>query len=259
MKESLHATTPSDMDSILYAMRLQRAFDDEDRALSAQRTGLVNVAQRLFECSICMDDVPMDSIALIDSCGHSFCRECLRGHIATCLGEHRFPVRCPTCTANKGKGKGKEQTGGVCQPDLRSHGPSRDLSSEVSQSLALDLGLTDEQLNIWTEMEMVAFSILLQCRKYARRVHPLTSCANCRNRCQRSMFVARDEHDSVSVIACPLPDCDHIWCRQCQQSIDLNGPRHSCDGASELDHLVKEQGWKYCPSESPPARSHLRS
>jgi len=115
MKESLHATTPSDMDSILYAMCLQRAFDDEDRALSTQRTELVNVAQCLFECGICMDDVPMDSIALIDNCGHSFCRECLRGHIATCLREHRFPVRCPTCTANKGKGKGKgkEQTGGA--------------------------------------------------------------------------------------------------------------------------------------------------
>ena len=38
---------------------------------------------------------------------------------------------------------------------------------EVSQSLALNLGLTDEQFNIWTEMEMVSFSVLLHCRKYA--------------------------------------------------------------------------------------------
>ena len=38
---------------------------------------------------------------------------------------------------------------------------SRYVSLEVSQSLALDLGLTDEQYSIWTEMEMVSFSVLL--------------------------------------------------------------------------------------------------
>lgn len=45
------------------------------------------------------------------------------------------------------------------------------LSLEVSQALALDLGLNDEQYNIWTEMEMAAFSILLHCRKYVHGVH----------------------------------------------------------------------------------------
>ena len=45
---------------------------------------------------------------------------------------------------------------------------SRYVSLEVSQSLALDLGLTDEQYSIWTEMEMVSFSVPLYCRKYVR-------------------------------------------------------------------------------------------
>jgi hypothetical protein len=63
------------------------------------------------------------------------------------------------------------------------------------------------------------------------------------------MFVARDDHDKVRVITCPLPDCKHAWCKQCQQSIDFSGPKHSCNGASELDYLMKQQGWKYCPSE----------
>ena len=111
--EPHYATAPSEMDSILYAMRLQREFDDEECALSLQRAEAVNSAQLLFECSICMDDVPVDSIAFIDSCEHAFCRECLRGHVAACLEEHRFPVRCPTCTAGKGKGNG--QTGGACR------------------------------------------------------------------------------------------------------------------------------------------------
>ncbi len=42
--------------------------------------------------------------------------------------------------------------------------------AEVSQNLALNLGLTDEQFSIWTEMEMVSFSVLLHCQKYARGI-----------------------------------------------------------------------------------------
>jgi len=109
-----------------------------------------------------MDEMPLGSIAHIESCGHTFCCECLRRHITARLDERRFPILCPTCTANKSKGKGK--TGGnVSLPDSRSSGSSRDLSLEVSQSLALNLGLTNEQFSIWTEMEMAPFSVPLHC------------------------------------------------------------------------------------------------
>ena len=93
----------------------------------------------------------------------------------------------------------------------------------------------------------------LLCSLILSKVRPWYSLArpsaNTRDRCQRTMFVARDEHEEAKIVACPLPDCDHAWCKQCQQSIDRNGPKHSCDGTSELDHLMKQQGWKYCPSE----------
>ena len=67
------------------------------------------------------------------------------------------------------------------------------------------------------------------------------------------MFVDRADHEMAEIIVCPLPDCSHVWCKQCQQSIDFNGPKHSCDGTSELDYLMKQQGWKYCPCEPVPA------
>ena len=73
------------------------------------------------------------------------------------------------------------------------------------------------------------------------------------------MFVAKDEHEESSVITCPLPDCNHTWCKQCQQSVDRCGPKHSCDGTLELDYLMKQQGWKYCPSEPVPAAAFYRS
>jgi hypothetical protein len=78
--------------------------------------------RRLFECGICMEEMPDDSIARPDPCGHAFCRECLRGHVTARLDEHRFPILCPTCTAGKGKGKGAtsgtccERTGSICLP-----------------------------------------------------------------------------------------------------------------------------------------------
>jgi len=139
------------MDSI--AMHLQRGSDEEDRALSAQRTELSNSIRQLFECSICMEK-PGDSIVCIDSCGHTFCRECLRGHVTALLDEYRSPILCPACTATIGKGKGK--AGGanllqtVCCP------PSRGLSLVVLQSLAINvnLGLTDEQFSIWASAIM---------------------------------------------------------------------------------------------------------
>ena len=158
--------------SIIEAMQVpvQNEFG-EDHAISAQPAELVTnkFAQRLFECGICMDEMPDDSIARPDPCGHTFCRECLRGHVTTRLNEHRFPILCPTCTV--GKGKGKEAAGGTCcERTINFILLSRYVSLEVSQSLALDLGLTDELHCIWTEMEMVSFSVLLYCRKYVHGI-----------------------------------------------------------------------------------------
>jgi len=99
-------------DDLSYAMRLQLEFALEDSALSAQRTELVESSQQLFTCDICMEEMPVDSIAHPDSCGHTFCRECLRGHVTARLDEHRFPILCPSCTADKDKGKGP--VGGAC-------------------------------------------------------------------------------------------------------------------------------------------------
>jgi hypothetical protein len=161
------------LDSVLHATRLQHEFDGEDRALSTRRTELVKATQRSFMCGICLEEMPEDSIARPDPCGHTFCRECLREHIATRLGEHRFPILCPTCTASKGKGTGA--AGGTCRERM-ANSPiivSYHVSLEVSEALALDLGLNDEQYSIWTEMEMAAFSILLHCRKYVHSVRPL--------------------------------------------------------------------------------------
>ena len=157
-----------DEDGFLFAKRLQSQFDNEDRALSAERIDLTKTIQPVFECGICMEEMPEDSVARPDPCRHAFCRECMRGYVSARLEEHRFPILCPTCSADKGKGKGV--TGGRWKILLLLVKTLKNVV-EVSQRLALDLGLTDEQFNVWTEMEMVTFSVLLHCRKYARGIY----------------------------------------------------------------------------------------
>lgn len=67
-------------------------------------------------------------------------------------------------------------------------------------------------------------------------------------RCNRFAFVDKSDYDQLDKMTCPFRGCNHSWCKNCQQEIMLNGPGHTCDGSSELKHLVKQMGWKHCPS-----------
>ena len=86
-------------DGQLAAMMLQRQFDEEDRLLAAERVEVLAEQQRVFDCRVCMDTLPEESVTRIEPCGHSFCRECIRGLIVSQIESRRFPVLCPTCTA----------------------------------------------------------------------------------------------------------------------------------------------------------------
>ncbi|KIJ64856.1 hypothetical protein HYDPIDRAFT_89743 [Hydnomerulius pinastri MD-312] len=192
-----------------FARRLQETFNSEDRQLLSQKEGLLRTAQRQYHCGICMDDFPEDDAVHIDGCGHDICRDCTRGHVCSKIEEHRFPVLCPVCTA-----------------DHENRNPST-----ISRLLVELLGVSEKQYETWVEMEMAQYSVLVNCRK-----------------CQQSAFVDKQDLEASDETRCPVLGCDHVWCKKCQQSIDANGPKHSCDGSAELDHLMKEQGWRYCPS-----------
>ncbi|KAH7920858.1 hypothetical protein BV22DRAFT_1073245 [Leucogyrophana mollusca] len=196
-------------ESAKLAFRLQCDFDREDSSLRLQMEQLAKTSQSLFQCGICFEEQPEDFVIRLEACGHPFCRPCARSYIAGKLDEHRFPILCPTCSAEK------------CQND----------PGAVTGLLLQQIGITEHQFAVWLEMEMVRFSVLLHCRG-----------------CKRSAFVDRQDHDATLTLACPLPNCDYVWCKACQRSITTGGPEHSCDGSSELDHLMKQSGWKYCPS-----------
>ena len=87
--------SPTDsLSSRQLAAMLQRQFDKEDHLLAAEHADLLAVAeqQRVFDCGVCMDTLPEESIARIEPCGHSFCRECVRELIVSQIESRRFPV-----------------------------------------------------------------------------------------------------------------------------------------------------------------------
>jgi len=215
VKEDIGHEWGFDSLNLAAALELQEYFDTEDLQLRDQIQTLAGSLPHSFSCAICMEEQAVDNSVDLE-CDHSICRTCIRGHIFSKIEEHRFPIVCPVCVIEKNNR----------QP------------AAISGLLVQQIGVNERQYAIWEEMELSQVSILLHCRK-----------------CQRSVLVDREEHDESRMLVCPLPDCDHSWCKGCQQSVLIDGPPHSCDGTKELDRLMKQRGWKYCPNCKTPVQS----
>ncbi|KAJ7719079.1 hypothetical protein DFH07DRAFT_315765 [Mycena maculata] len=200
-------STDSSLDT-LKAQAIQREFEEEDARLMAERAALQKEAQRVFECGVCFEEYPEDYVTRIAGCTHAFCRDCLKTYLVSKLNDKLYPIFCPTCVADNSH----------AEPGV------------ISDDLAQMLGLNDQEYQILQELQIASTSILLHCRK-----------------CKESVFVDRAEYEAASTLVCPLPRCNYAWCKACQQPVTEDGPKHSCDGSSELEHLMKQHGWKHCP------------
>jgi len=169
---------------------------------------LANAAPAMFCCGICLEEQLEDHVARVDNCKHAFCRECVRNYIISKVDEHRFPILCPICVAEEGHN----------EPQV------------ITDAFIQQVGIEDKRYKIYEELQMASFPIILHCRQ-----------------CKQSAFVDRQEYRESVLLVCPLPNCRHAWCKACQQTITIAGPKHSCDGLSELEHLMKQRGWKHCP------------
>ena len=94
-----------DEDDFEVALRTQLEYQAEEAELAAQLQYLQGTLQETFDCSICMDRLPIDDVAQLDGCDHSFCRSCIRQYISTKLDERKFPIPCPCCTTEKDGGR----------------------------------------------------------------------------------------------------------------------------------------------------------
>ncbi|TDL23182.1 hypothetical protein BD410DRAFT_721585 [Rickenella mellea] len=194
--------------SFLLANQMQSQFEEEDAQLRLQHNHLISNMQTTFDCGVCLETLPEDELAMIEMCKHPFCRQCLRQYAKTKVKEHLYPIICPTCKA---------------QGDSKAQG-------NVTEILIHELGLSQKEYEIYIELSLTQFSTLVHCRK-----------------CKSSYFIDRKEYDEAEIISCPLRNCNYLWCKSCQQVLEIGGPKHSCDGSSELAHLMRRRGWKHCP------------
>jgi len=145
-------------DDLVVLAELQQQFDDEDSRLRREREALASVQQPIFTCAVCTDEF---SVARIPGCDHGFCRECLRTYAISKLEEHRFPILCPSCVAdNTGKEPGSKSSILRCRRGIENH-----LFEVINSSLAIDVGISKHYFQIFEELEMSSFSILLHCGK----------------------------------------------------------------------------------------------
>ncbi|KAJ6620552.1 hypothetical protein B0H10DRAFT_2215829 [Mycena sp. CBHHK59/15] len=195
-------------DDYTVAMQLQMDWDQ------AQRDSVLKAQakQREFEeedARLLAERAALQmTVQRVFNCGVCFDKECLKSYVVIKLGDKLFPIVCPTCVTDTAR----------AEPAM------------ITDDLVQTLGLNDKEYQVLQELQIASLSILLHCRK-----------------CKESVFVDRTEYEASPILVCPLPACDHVWCKACQQTIDVAGPQHSCDGSSELEHLMKRRGWKHCP------------
>ncbi|KAJ7120032.1 hypothetical protein C8R44DRAFT_831784 [Mycena epipterygia] len=188
-----------------------QSFDEEDRRLRAQQATLQAQSQAAFKCIACDEDCPEDDIAPISGCSHKFCRDCLRNYVISKLKDKVHPTFCPVCAAATER----------VEP----------ASGFIDDHLLQTIGLNDEQYEELREIQLSAQCIFLGCQ-----------------RCNEPMYADRTEHETAMILVCPLQQCNHAWCKACQKTIaDFDATAHACAGVLELESLMKDKGWKYCP------------
>ena len=113
-KGSTTSHTPSYHAPDVLAFHLQQAYDEENRQLAQQLQHLRDTQPTFFDCGICFEQHQSDHLARVMPCGHSYCRPCLREYAVSKINEHRFPILCPSCIADKDR----SEHGGKCSAPL---------------------------------------------------------------------------------------------------------------------------------------------
>ncbi|EJU05915.1 hypothetical protein DACRYDRAFT_75359 [Dacryopinax primogenitus] len=163
---------------------------------------------RRKDCAICLDDMTEEDAETLKPCGHPYCRECLKSYVASRLDAGKLPICCPTCVADEAEDP-----------------------TSISREVADKLGLTGDQARHWDELDLAVFSVEIHCTK-----------------CDRSAHVDKAEYNTAQLILCPLPGCFHQWCKACNKTVPFGGPKHDCEGIEELQSLMRQRGWKPCPT-----------
>lgn len=149
-------------DDALLAEKFQLEFYHENQILAAERARLVSIAPTTFTCGVCFDEQPEDYVALIEGCQHRLCRDCLREYIRSKLQERRYPILCPLCTADATR----EDVGGTyAYTGVNDTNEFHNIIAVISDGIIRDIGVSEEEYDVFEQLQLVSFSVLLHCRQ----------------------------------------------------------------------------------------------
>ncbi|KAH8830108.1 hypothetical protein DL96DRAFT_1591642 [Flagelloscypha sp. PMI_526] len=113
----------------------------------------------------------------------------------------------------------------ICTADSK-----RTDQSAIPDEILLMLGIGNPRFEVYQEMQLASLSVLLHCRR----------CTNTRR---------------AEIVACPLPNCTYVWCKNCQQPVQSDGPRWKrCPGCNTA--VQKSDGCNHMTCMVPGCTSH---
>ncbi|KAF5336159.1 hypothetical protein D9611_006354 [Ephemerocybe angulata] len=162
-----------------------------------------------FECLICFETVQGVDGSRLMNCEHSFCQDCMTGHVLSQIQQQIYPILCPVCFADPDRA----QTRGFVD-DVVLHG----------------LNLSSKDLEKFEDLQMAAIIVKIDCPG-----------------CKGKLIVDREDYLQEPFIRCTLDGCSSRFCRACLMVVDGPDEKHACKIDEELDALMKVNGWRYCP------------
>ena len=95
----------------------------------------------------------------------------------------------------------------------------------ISPNVVETIGLDESEFAIWNGLQTVGFSVEVECRKSVPARLPLGCHAyNAWRRCKQKAAVDREDYELSPWIKCPMPGCQFIWCKKCNQEARIERP-----------------------------------
>ncbi|KAF8639077.1 hypothetical protein AX16_010383 [Volvariella volvacea WC 439] len=136
-------------------LKLQNELQAEDVEWEEQFASLgtkqraERLQNRTFDCGICLEAMPIGVAVGVEGCDHELCEECMKEYVTTKIQERKYPITCPLCRAGEGE---EGEAEGV-----------------MVEELVLSLGLSEELILIYDELQLLPFAVQVECRRSGNR------------------------------------------------------------------------------------------
>jgi hypothetical protein len=126
-----------------------------------------------FDCLICFETIAGADGSRMMNCEHSFCRDCMTGHVRSQLEENLYPIICPVCFPDP-----ERTTRGCMWSGYHVADTSTDilLVQVVDDFVLEELDLTQKEADKFQDLQLATVIVKIDCPGYdAFRNQPVQS------------------------------------------------------------------------------------